>query len=448
MNLLKIFTLAVLSSCAVMAQDKVIFQDPFRSMPDGPIPAEKWAVRGDAARTFSIQDGALVLKMEPSLRRGDSVSFPIPLCVRGQLDYEAWVSGCSSQYGAGLTVVSYGITSFFHAGCRDWRSYFPAPEADRPREYWDEAPGHEYLTAITPGKWMHCRIIFDRMKDTVEFYLDDMENPVSLKHRIAVWGADEFLGGKITIANMGQAASYYETRIRNIVLKELGEKEEVSAKRERVQMLCGYNTDFTVFKKRLSDISVPATFYILDAVGLQDIPENVFAWKKLPGSGVLAKSKTVVLWDAPAGPNRIIPEAWISMLEDNVKKGMHLIVTGGLFALERGEYQDGGLKKLLPVAYPEQRPAPVNLARNAKIAGDQKLVDLFTDQADLLLNTVTPSGKVEVLLTANGKPFIWRVKAGEGKITVISGNLLPGKKNPEEMQKKWNKLLETLILEK
>jgi hypothetical protein len=126
---------------------------------------------------------------------------------------------------------------------------------------------------------------------------------------------------------------------------------------------------------------------------------------------------------------------------------MHLIVSGGLFAFERGEYQGSGLEKLLPVVYEksEHKVPFLKVVRNAKISGEGTWVSSFAKTADLQLNNIAPGKDSKVLLSVNGNPFVWTKPVGKGRITIIAGNIIANEQTRKEKTKAWDSLLMDLI---
>ncbi|MBQ6470770.1 MAG: hypothetical protein IJJ33_02190 [Victivallales bacterium] len=408
-----------------------------------------WHFGGEGRRCLHVKEGTLVFRLEAAPGRGDSVSVPVPLVSSGQFDFEVWLEpGSASGRGAGLMVSLYHLSTFFHDHCQDWRSWRPSPESHRETDFNVEPPGHRFLTTTTTGRWMHCRILFDRKRDYAEYYLNDLDNPVSMQDGVPVWGMDEVLGGHLVIANMGQTRIPYECRLRNLELREIKEEDSMGEKRNQVLLLTGYSYDGTELCSALQKSRLSFTEYRLESVGSRVEPENNLVWRKLPGSKALGSARTLLLADAPAGPNGILPSPWLASLERHVKSGMHLIVAGGLFTLERGEFRNTPLEKILPLELPSPNtPLAVTALRGLQVTGSPELCKLVADTLDLILNAVHPSPDATIILHADGHPLVFTRPLGKGRVTVLPACPLPENTGRSKSAVQMTNLLLQLIRE-
>ena len=127
--------------------------------------------------------------------------------------------------------------------------------------------------------------------------------------------------------------------------------------------------------------------------------------------------------DAPAGPNGIIPDFILKDMVDFVKNGGRLVVFGGFFTLEKGEYQRTPLAEILPV----ELGSPYTTGKFAKpspIKSSAKEYDW--------INTAPPFNvryyhnlKIKknaiVKLASGGKPMLVEWQCGKGSVAVFLG---------------------------
>jgi len=129
-----------------------------------------------------------------------------------------------------------------------------------------------------------------------------------------------------------------------------------------------------------------------------------------------------ILHDVPAD---VLDLKQRALIHDFVHAGGGLLVTGGMFGLDRGRYQSSDLLSgILPVRLsakptlpPMDKPAPLRRAENAFLAQELKLVE---GRAVLWAHRVTPRKGATVLLWADQVPVIVTWTVGKGRVAVLA----------------------------
>jgi len=268
----------------------------------------------------------------------------MPLYQKGVLDFDVKSEPPGANRAMSLFLSFYNITVFWHDACKDWRVYTPGPESGRERGFRHEPTRHQQMAMFEAGAWHHCRIGFDRTLGRVEFFLDDMENPVYILGDQSVWGAQEFLGGALRIGGLGlsRGSTYF---VKNVVLSETAEKE-ASAQRTETLVFEGFANDYYDLRTRLE--AAKPRYYTLVTTRAAETAMNRMRYTGMPGMSVLAAAKTIVLADAPVGPNGLIPHFVVEDIVRQVEDGAVLVVLDGYFSMKRGKYDESALKDILP----------------------------------------------------------------------------------------------------
>ena len=435
----------------------------FNKYPDGAtLNKDKWQTRMPAsnknASTYKVKKGQLEIIANPAKNlRGGYVEMDIPLLRKGTIEFDLNIN--HNHKGTGLFIDLYNVTLFWHDYCKDWRRYFPEPTAKRIMGYNVEPVGQRRLGAVKKSKWSHYKIYFDTDNDVVEYYKDDMEDPVYIDGAAAVLGRQEYLGGKLRIGSWGIAKGSMTFLMDNIIISSLDtNKNENQVKREQYVIFNGlsYNR-YKIYESLLAngvDKKNIKNFYIENPKPALT-PANKFFINKMPGTTSMQKAKALIFVDCPFGPANIIPEFVQKNAVENVKQGMTLIVFGGLFALGKGEYQDSYLSDYLPVELKDvwqvkkfQSPLIIQ-----PVSDEMKKLDWKIKPSVIYIHDLKPKKDAEVILKAGGHPLLVRQKLGKGEIIVFLGTTcgaLP-KKPPNPLFWKWNqwaKMVDSIVIRK
>ena len=158
--------------------ETVLYAENFDSLADGAtIEQAGWKIgKSDANCTFVVANKSLRISCTyAKALRGGFAEINIPLCRRGMLEFD--LLNDHDKSGIGLFLDLYNITTFWHEYCGDWRRYFPEPVARRLDGFQVEPVGHRRLAPVTKRQWNHYRILFDKDRDRVEYFINDMQDP-------------------------------------------------------------------------------------------------------------------------------------------------------------------------------------------------------------------------------------------------------------------------------
>lgn len=423
--------LASLLSPHATAAERVLLAQDFDAVADGTT-LDKLGWRlvdpGNTCRLV-VKDKALRLTSLAAPRlRGGYAEIEVPLCVRGVLEFDV-TSDHDDRGGIGLYVDLYNITTFWHEYCGDWRRYFAEPVAKRLIGFNQEPVGHRPLAKFARHKPNHYRIAFDKSLDRVEYYLNDMKDPVYIDGGVPVWGRSEYLGGFLRLGNWGSTANRFDFTIDNLKLTSLdteGDAPAAEAERDQIMLFSGLSSGRYAIRQALEAGGVPAERireYLLQnttpALGV----ENNFAASRLPGLAATARTATFVLSDFPVAPAQIIPDCVLDDIVANVRKGARLVILGGMYSYARGGYGTSPLVWAVPLkmstcwdVVAQDPPAPIAPAGDG-LPG----LDWSGGPTVSYLHTLEPDSGAKVLLTAGGRPFLVSKPLGKGEVLAVLG---------------------------
>ena len=399
----------ILIGCLLCAGEKTVFKADFQS--DESLKAWR-AVTYKIGAEFHADNGTLTVTHHSAQRRGGFIEIPVPLIKKGRLDFD--VNTPEDSKGIGLTLDLYNISTFWHDACKDWRLYFPEPNANRLPYFTIEPVGHHSIGKVAKGETIHYRIRFDESADLVEFFMGDMDDPAAVRFDVSVFGRAFYQQPLLRLGSFGYAPTVYSTTISNLVLTE--ETEDAGQKTARDLTLAFDGISSNVHKL---DSILPKGFrrYVWDSPGANLINTNNCKYNSLPGFSTIDRAKIIVFNDAPN-----IPAPLQKRMATAIEDGANLFVIGGLFTLNKGGFADSPLGQLLPVELPDQwrlvgseTPLPIMEAKPGTLSPDVKpgVCYYYLD--------LPPVKDAEILLRAgqNGPPILIRRRHGIGSITVL-----------------------------
>lgn len=424
MNQKRLLLSAILGIAGCLAaQNKVIFQDNFN---DAGKFKKTWRSHTSPGKSsYETGSKGLTVTVRNNPFHDGYIECDIPLIKRGMLEFDMEYPDPSNSSGIGLFVEIYNISTFFHSAVRDWRAYFPEPESKRIEGFHIEPVGHRKITNVAKKGKSHYRILFDMEKDRVEFFKDDMSDPALIQGNISVFGHAFYRGGKIRIGSMGYASKPYQYRVSNLKLTELKEDSSVQQKRDGILLFQGMTFD----ELKIYEALIGAGYqkknisrYNLVNVGSSTIIINRFQYDRVPGENRLKQAKLIVLADAPAGPDNILPDFILKDMADFVRNGGRLVIFGGFFTLEKGEYQETPLAEVLPVELGSphttgklKKPTAIKSAHpDYNWLNAEKFNVRFYHDLKVKKNA-------EVKLTVDKKPILVEWQCGKGSVAVFLG---------------------------
>jgi len=434
----QLLTLLILAGVLLSAGERTVFQADF-STPDS---LKAWrAVTYPDGGSFECRDNALTITHRHAKRRGGFIEIPVPLIKKGRLDFD--VITPADGHGVSLTLDLYNISTFWHDGCRDWRLYFAEPNANRLPYYPIEPVGHHRIAAVPKGKTLHYRIHFNEALDLVEFYVENMDDPAATRYDVSVFGHAFYQQSLLRLGSFGYAPAVYSTTISNIILTE--ETEEQAGESARKQDLTLVFDGMASRHHKMEGI-LPKGFrrYIWDNPGHNPTNTNTCSYLNMPGFDTLAHAKTIIFNDSPN-----VPAPLQKLMVAAVEDGAHLLFLGGLCTLNKGEFHDTPLGKVMPV----------NLENQWILNGSGEKALPFTPAAGTAWSASGESLGVcyyylglpliqdaEILLRAgqDGPPLLVRKKLGNGSITVLLATAC-GPNTPDSF---WNTNLVKQILQR
>lgn len=427
----------------------------FNNYPEGRLVGKKWSMRqpesNKEASTYIIKNGKLEVTANPAEKlQGGYIETDIPVIRKGSVEFDLNVN--HDEQGIGLFVEFYNITLFWHDYCKDWRRYFPEATAKRIKYFDNEPVGHRRLSKVEKNKWLHYKICFDTDNDLVEYYQEDMVDPVYIDGAAAVLGRQEYLGGKLRIGCWGVTENPMKFLIDNIVIsRAIPDEQQSSSTRSNYIIFNGisfnrYNIAGNMMKNGVSDKEIRN--YYIENTEPALTPENKFFINKMPGYVSMQKAKACILVDCPFGPNQVIPDFVLKNIITNVKDGMNLIILGGLFSLDKGEYKTSYLNDFLPVEIKDawqikssDVPLPVEPSSLQFSNIDWKEKPCVYYRHDLV-----PVKDAEVLLKAGGYPLLISKKCGKGKIVVFLGTVCGPETEQPPVFWKWKNWTELVAM--
>jgi hypothetical protein len=458
---LLISILLIVMSIVVLDAGEVVKLD-FDNYPDGTAIDGKggWRLHmpgiDKKVSSYTVKKGQLEIVCNTAKKlRGGYIEIDIPLIRKGYLEYDLNIN--HDEKGIGLFIDFYNISLFWHDYCQDWRRYFPKPTAKRMKYYDIEPVGHRRLGKVDKKCWSHYKIYFDTDNDVVEYYKDDMENPVFIDGAAAVFGRQEYLGGKLRIGSWGVTKAPMTFLIDNITLSTVdSQNADIQTKRDRYIIFNGiahnsYNISENLIKSGISKKNI-SNFYIENPKPAL-MPENKFFINKLPGSLAMKKAQALIFVDCPFGPNEVIPDFALKSAIENVKQGMKLVIFGGLFALGKGEYQNSCLNDYLPVLLKDSwqvKKLKTALIIKPAVKSMQQL-DWQENPSVVYIHALKPKDTAETVLKAGKYPLLVKQKLGKGEIIVFlgttCGELLQNDSNKLFWEwQDWNKLIDLIII--
>ncbi len=426
MYIAKLFSFLILLSALAAIADEVVFRADFSGK--NALQASGWEIVSSPEQSlYAAKDGVLQVTCMQKPMNGGFMRLRVPVLNRGKLEFDACIAAenAGNCLGVGLTIDVYNISTWFHDYCKDWRRYFPEPPSQRIAGYKMEPVGHRRLTTVPKGEWAHYAIVFDHEAGIVEYYRNNMDDPVMIDYDVPVLGRAEFQGGEIRIGNMGITRGAVVHEIRNLTLSRIDPTAESSGN-SRTDLIVfrgiaadEYGLDATL--RSLASVGKTHT-YTLSTHGAAVSPKNLLKLDNLPSAKTIQRASAIALLDMPAGPGEILPHAFQRQIVEAVQNGAKLIVFGGMFSFGKGVFQYGPLARILPIELGgpwevQKLPEPQSLIPEDKSS--------FEKQSSPLLqwyhaNTVRPRASI-LMKTDDRIPIVARQAVGDGSVIVFLG---------------------------
>lgn len=413
--------LAVALPVCGSAAEKVIFKETF----DSPDALKKWhKVEYPNGSTFTVENGVLSVNHKHLPGKGSYIEIPVPLIKNGRIDFDVTIDPerLNPSGRIGLYLDLYNISTFWHDSCRDWRMYFSEPNAKRLPHFDIEPVGHKRIAVAKKYVKVHYSIVFDEEKDLVEFYMGDGKNPQSARYDVSVFGHAYYRGGFLRIGSYSYTSDPYRTLIDNVVITEIT-PEEKEIERKEVLLFDGIGSDHYKVNLILKD-SKPNRFFWTSTGANSRAGENNYAYAGMPSVQSVENAKLIVFNDAPN-----VHPALQRRIAKSVNEGADLLILGGLFTLNKGDFQDSVLAGILPVKLGAMwelsgsGKEPLTLSAKAPFNWDAKDSVMYyyynyplTEDAKVLM-TASESG----FFGEKNIPVLVSKKFGKGTVYVLTG---------------------------
>lgn len=381
-----------------------------------------WDILATAEQsTYEPKDGMLRVTCHRNWHNGGLIRKRVPVVKKGVLDFEANIAmeNQSNALGVALTVGIYNISTWYHDYCRDWRRYFPAGPNQRLPGFSIEPVGHKRLTAVKKNEWAHYRIVFDHDQGVVEYYRNDMQDPVHIDYDVPVLGRDEYEGGYVRIGSMGLTKGSVVYGLRHVVLKELLDDDSTEVARTNVLLFEGIASDQYALGQLAREVfgEEHVRTFTVATHGAAVAPSNQLKLDRLPSAQTVAAAAAILLVDMPAEPGGCLPPMLLQQVVQAVINGADLAVFGGMFSLGKGGYQHTPLAAVLPVQLAGRWDVrsfgtPQQLEAGGEPVGAA---------AALWYHDVELNQDAEALMCAAGKPMLVRRALGQGSVSVFLG---------------------------
>lgn len=165
-----------------------------------------------------------------------------------------------------------------------------------------------------------------------------------------------------------------------------------------------------------------------EPAGLDELPESPLPPPAVPGAGEPAFEQRLMAYDLAIlhdVPATTLDLAQRALIHDFVMAGGGLLVTGGMFGLDRGGYQESDLlSELLPVTLADEptlgllvKPEPLAAGAEALLA---RSLDVGASPVVSWLHKTTTRSGATVELVAGGVPTLVTWRVGKGRVAVLT----------------------------
>ena len=262
------------------------------------------------------------------------------------------------------------------------------------------------LASIPDNKWLSFKIEFDRKAKTISYFYKDMQTPVYAEKDVKFSGPIKF-----QLGNYGLTSGTIINHIRNIRLEKL----EAAASKARSGAIVLRGVDFDAYDidgilKKFNIKSKPVFCDVAFKTGV--IIKNNFYLTKSP---LFARTKPELIIMADFPLNGTLTDDDLEELISEVKNGAKLVILGGMFTLNKGEFKNAAFNKILPV----QLKGPWDIAYNKanfSVQGANGTVGIY--------QKCSAAEDAKINLKVENSPLLVSKKYGSGAVVVYCG--VPG----------------------
>jgi hypothetical protein len=265
---------------------------------------------------------------------------------------------------------------------------------------------------VSNAKWIKYKIAFDADAGTVEYYIGDMENPAMVDSNVTL-KPEKNGKGMLVIGNYGLANDTVLNELRNIRLVKVAGDARNAAVGSSAMLFRGVAFDCYQLDNIINKLNVSKVQKYTLVTGLALHAKNNLYLDKKPSTKLKLLPKYIIMADMPLGGS--VPGYVQKMIAESVKNGSTLLILGGMFTLNKGEFKGSPLEKILPVKISSPWDVQkLNTASAVKTSLAGKPLVKYLHKLQLNQN-----GKV--MVRADEYPFIVSGKYGKGKVIVCLG---------------------------
>ncbi len=191
---------------AAMADGEVVFQQDFSKITS--LEDAGWKSFTGQATEFSLKNGCLRMMFSNAPYKGGNIHQIIPAITSGTLTFEVALDTNGAQYDHfSLQTNIYNLNlAFKMMGNQKLMRYYD--------EKWKDVADNVPL-----GKKIKIKIVFDNNTKIVQYFIDDMENPVMIDENVTLVPVDAS-APLLLIGNYGLAAGKLEHKMFSISLSK------------------------------------------------------------------------------------------------------------------------------------------------------------------------------------------------------------------------------------
>lgn len=326
---------AMCATCAYSASDASVVRMLGR---DGTMEANGWTrLRNPPGDTFVVSRGELKMTFGSVHGSGAFYAREVELPAQGELSFDVRLDAKStSRRERGLTVkLGNLVLAFSGDSClRHQPGTAPA---------WK----HVAYRRLRPDVWIPVRLAWDSPARKVKYYFGSGRVPSGVDVGIVIGKSSEDSAVRLKIGQSGVLPFRHVESIRNLAIRETG--VSASAEKNLALVFRGLTDDEKIRPEWLAGYPEGRRVsFSLGFLGSTYLMKNRYAIDPCPDADLMDEASLIVLADIPLSYDVLPLDVQERMLA-SVKAGATLIVTDGLFALERCGNYESPVARALPV---------------------------------------------------------------------------------------------------
>ena len=414
--------------CAATAPaGEVVFREDFEGRgAKADLRARGWKIQATPDQSlWAVDQGVLKITHFHKPYKGGSIEHAVPVVRRGTLDFDAKIGGANNRH-LSLQMYLYGMFVAFNGNGTNriaWNRYCYKLVGGK-KDGW-----RALKVRIAPDTRHHYRIAFDADTNHIEYYVDDMADPVFVDTDVPVLGTGKDkveTTGSIRLGNYGLCLGTVTTEVDNIVLRRTAARVATEAQADARDVLVFQGMAFERY--RLGEVfgilKPPAVRRYLVQQGLGLVPRNAFRVERYTSRRTLDRAGLIVMADMPLGPGEVLPKWELAYLAKRVRAGATLVVLGGMWTLGKGRFEGTCLEPLLPVVLGGRwQVREASPALTLEPAVDALRSDLaWADKpAVMWYHDLKPTPDARVLLESGQRAMFVCRAHGRGRVGVFLG---------------------------